>query len=392
MTKILYSENMIICMLILAVIYYNDVKTTRGPLMIGQKVFRTLLIANMIAMFFDVFSVICDGTDFWYSRILVETGVFFYYFFHSMVGSLFLLYVDFSLYPDRKRFKKRFSYYVLPSVIMMITNVISIWTGWYFKVNEQNSYERGPLFILPIIVNFLYVIFSIGLILNWWSCNKADYKRHKELCVRLIIVPIIPCIGAVIQALIPGSASTLPCTALALLMNYITVQNGQMAKDHLTGLYNRGQLESFMNYQIRNLRLGKYFFLILLDLDKFKQINDTYGHIVGDDALIQMANILRSNCKRKEDYVSRLGGDEFVIIGQCMDKASVEKIVERLHNAVEDFNRTSGKVYKLEFSAGYTICHQDSEATLDTLINEADEKMYQAKKEKKLREKMKEQA
>ena len=201
--------------------------------------------------------------------------------------------------------------------------------------------------------------------------------------MRLIIVPIIPCIGAVIQALIPGSASTLPCTALALLINYVTVQNGQMAKDHLTGLYNRGQLESFMNYQIRNLRLGKYFFLILLDLDKFKQINDTYGHIVGDDALIQMANILRSNCKRKEDYVSRLGGDEFVIIGQCMDKSSVEKIVERLQNAVKEFNETSKKVYKLEFSAGYTICHQDSEATLDTLINEADERMYQAKKAKK---------
>lgn len=386
MVKILYSEIMIVCIMVLGIIFYNDMKSSRGPLMIGQKVFRLLLLANMGAMFFDTIGILYNGTFFQYSRSIIFIANFIYYSFHSVVGVLFLLYVDFSLYPDQKRFKARLPFYLIPMVVVYLLNFSNYWTGWYFTVNNENMYQRGKYFIVPTLVCLGYVICSVFLTITWWSRNKADYKSQRELYVRLVVIPVIPCIGSILQALIPGSASTLPCTALALLLNYVTVQNGQMAKDHLTGLYNRVQLESYMNYQIRNLREGKYFFLILLDLDRFKMINDTYGHIVGDDALIQMAKILRMNCKKKQDYVSRLGGDEFVIIGQCNDKASVEVILERLQAAVEDFNKNGKKQYQLQFSAGYTICDRGSEATLDTLINEADQKMYQNKKKKKMME------
>ncbi len=386
MAKILYAEIMIVCILVLAIIYYNDMKSSRGPLMIGQKVFRYLLIANMGAMFFDTIGVAYNGTQSPYSNTIIWAANFIYYSFHCTVGALFLLYVDFGLYPDQKRFKTRLPYYLLPVAGMYFMNLVNFWTGWYFSVDSNNLYHRGKYFLVPTLVSLGYVIFSVYLTITWWSRNKTDDKSQRELYMRLVVIPVIPFIGAVLQALIPGSASTLPCTALALLLNYVSVQNGHMAKDHLTGLYNRVQLESFMNYQIRNLREGKFFFLILLDLDKFKAINDTYGHIVGDDALIQMAKILRMNCKKKKDYVSRLGGDEFVIIGQCSDKSSIDVILERLHGAVDQFNKTANKKYHLEFSAGYTICDKDSQATLDTLINEADQKMYQNKKKKKMME------
>ncbi|MBR5579585.1 MAG: GGDEF domain-containing protein [Lachnospiraceae bacterium] len=387
MEKILYCEIMIVCIMVLSIIYYSDVKSTRGPLLIGQRVFRLLLTANMGAMLFDVLGVIYNGTSYGYSRTMVIASTFIYYFFHSVVGVLFLLYVDFCLYPNKRRFKRRLPYYLLPTIVINIINIINLKTGWYYAVSENNTYQRGDFFIIPTLVCLCYVVYSEYLTFTWWSRNKADYKSHRELYMRLSVIPIIPCVGSVLQALIPGSASTLPFTALALLINYIAIQNGQMAKDHLTGLYNRIQLETFMNYQIRNLKEGKYFFLILLDLDRFKAINDTYGHIVGDDALIQMAAILRSNCKRKKDYVSRLGGDEFVIIGQCREPNGAEVIIERLQKAVEEFNATANKVYKLEFSAGYTLCERNSSATLDTLINEADEKMYYNKNKKKMREK-----
>ena len=160
-----------------------------------------------------------------------------------------------------------------------------------------------------------------------------------------------------------------------------------MARDHLTGLYNRGQLENFINYELKNIKNGHYFFLILLDLDKFKAINDTFGHVVGDDALINAANILRGSCKRKADYVARLGGDEFVIIGQCENKEVVDQIVQRMYDVADEFNVTSKKQYKLQFSAGYVIYDGSSETTLDRLISEADKKMYEIKKAKKVKEK-----
>ena len=156
-----------------------------------------------------------------------------------------------------------------------------------------------------------------------------------------------------------------------------------MARDYLTGLYNRSQLESFMNYQLKNLRQGNYFFLILLDLDKFKEINDTYGHLVGDDALINAAKLIRSSCKKRTDYVARLGGDEFAIIGQCENAEAVDMIIKRMHEVVDHFNEESGKPYKILFSAGYTIYDGNGQATLDKLISIADDNMYEVKKAKK---------
>ena len=160
-----------------------------------------------------------------------------------------------------------------------------------------------------------------------------------------------------------------------------------MARDHLTGLYNRTQLENFMNYQLKNLKKGNYFFLIMLDMDRFKHINDTYGHVVGDDALIQAAKLLRGSCKRRSDYVARLGGDEFVIIGQCENTEAVDMIIKRMHDVADEFNQISKKPYKIYFSAGYVIYDGSTYATLDTLLSEADRKMYEVKKAKKLKEK-----
>ena len=183
--------------------------------------------------------------------------------------------------------------------------------------------------------------------------------------------------------MLPGISVTFPGTTLAILFNYIAIQDSRLGRDHLTGLYNRSQLEMFMNNQLKNMKNGQLVFLILLDLDKFKLINDTYGHVVGDDALIQAANILRQSCRRKTDYVARLGGDEFVIIGQCETAEVVEMIVKRMGQACENFNQSGKRSYHLAFSAGYSVCDGTSSATLDTLISEADLRMYEVKKAKK---------
>ena len=134
------------------------------------------------------------------------------------------------------------------------------------------------------------------------------------------------------------------------------------------------------------LKKGNYFFLILLDLDKFKEINDTYGHLVGDDALINAAKLIRGSCKRKTDYVARLGGDEFAIIGQCESVDAVDKIITRMHDVVDRFNKTNEKPYKILFSAGYAIQAGGEITTLDKMISVADSRMYEVKKAKKVKE------
>lgn len=387
MEKILYSEVLVMCMLVLFIVWYNDVHRSRGPALRGQKIFRILIWGNISAMFCDIIQVLYNGTMFPYSNLIENITIFMYYLFHPASGFLFALYADFELYPDDERFKRLLPFYSIPEIINIFMCISSVWTGWLYIIDENNCYQRGSLFFVPTIISFVYILWAFVMILHWRKSNKMDSKMQKDIFTRLIAFPIMPCMAALAQILIPGAAFIFPGTTLALLLNYITVQDSQMSRDHLTGLYNRGQLENFMNYQLKNMKKGKYFFLILLDLDKFKHINDTWGHIVGDDALVHAAKILRSSCKRKEDYVARLGGDEFVIIGQSYDKRAVELIVERLHEKTRVFNKTGKKEYWLSFSAGYTIYDGSNYATLDILISEADQRMYEMKRKKKAIEK-----
>lgn len=389
MEKILYTQLMIINILVLTVVWQSDVYRSRGPLMISQKAFRTLIWVDIITMICDLIQVLYDGTMYRYSSIIENVTIFLYYVLHCSVAFIFGLYVDYELYPDTERFKKKVPFYCIPMVVNLIMCIVSFWNGFYFVIDENNSYVRGTLFYLPIVISFGYMMHIFYMLIKYKKEKMIiDESMQKELYTRLFVFPTVSCLGAFLQILIPGTAWIFSITTLAILINYITVQNGYMARDHLTGLYNRGQLESFMNYQLKNLKKGHYFFLILIDMDKFKEINDTYGHVVGDDALINAARLLRGNCKRKTDYVARLGGDEFVIIGQCEEIATVDTIIKRMHNVMDRFNKESGKPYKIQFSAGYTVYDGNGHATLDTLISDADRKMYKVKKFKKNKEKM----
>lgn len=383
MEKVLYAELLAMCIFVSVIVWYNDVKKSRGPLLKGQKIFRILLWTNIVTMVCDVVQVVYNGTMFPYSNLIENISIFIYYLLHPAMGFMFALYVDFELYPDNERFKKVLPFYTIPEIISLFMCIGSIWNGWYYVIDERNCYQRGSLFYVPTVITFGYILWVAILILYWEKHTRLDGRVQREMFTRLIVFPVLPWIGAVLQLKVEGTAVIFPCTTLALLFNYISMQDSQLGRDHLTGLYNRSQLELFINNQLKNMKKGQLFFLILLDMDDFKHINDTYGHVVGDDALICAANILRESCKRKEDYVARLGGDEFVIIGQCKEQNTVEKIVHRIGEEAKTFNDTNKKVYELLFSAGYTIYDGTSSANLDTLISEADHRMYEVKKAKK---------
>lgn len=386
MDKILYAELMVMNIVILVLLWHNDIRKGRGPILVNQKLFRVLIWVNIGAMFSDMIQIIFNGTNYWYSNVVENVSIFLYYAFQSIVGFIFTLYVDFELYPDQKRLKRRLPYYSILMVISEFMVLSSFWTKWVFIIDENNYYVRGKWFYTPTVCALIYMAYILYLLLNYRKTGKVDNNAQRELYRRLFVFPIIPCIGSIIQILLPGTPWILPMTTIAILINHITIQNGYMARDYLTGLYNRSQLENFMNYQLKNLKKGNLFFLILLDLDKFKEINDTYGHLVGDDALINAGKLIRGSCKRKADYVARLGGDEFAIIGQCENAEAVDMIIVRMHEVVERFNNTNAKPYKIRFSAGYAIHDGSTQATLDKMISVADDKMYEVKKAKKAAE------
>lgn len=153
--------------------------------------------------------------------------------------------------------------------------------------------------------------------------------------------------------------------------------------DDLTGLYNR---RGFADLGEQHLKLarrtGRGVTMVYLDLDRFKTINDSLGHHVGDRALIKVADILRA-AFRRSDIIARLGGDEFGVLAlEAADETSA-LLVERLRERVDDFNQSTPEPYQLSISVGMAHHDDDPRVRLDDLVAEADAEMYREKHDKR---------
>lgn len=152
--------------------------------------------------------------------------------------------------------------------------------------------------------------------------------------------------------------------------------------DALTGILNRNGFYVMMS-QVMEFSNVKELTVISLDMCKFKEINDTYGHAEGDVALKNVGEIIRASISNRE-IAARTGGDEFVIIlFRGNQKERTEEIISSINEKAEAFNATNKKDYKLIFSIG--VCAETlGDHSLDYFLREADQKMYAHKKEQKM--------
>lgn len=150
--------------------------------------------------------------------------------------------------------------------------------------------------------------------------------------------------------------------------------------DDLTGLYNRRGFITLaeQQFKIADRSHGKML-LIYIDVDNLKDINDSFGHLEGDRALIDIAGVIKDTF-RESDIVARIGGDEFVILTTEADNLNFEKIISRLLENIKRFNQNQPRKYILSVSIGYARYDPDNPNSIDDLIAEADRRMYENKK------------
>jgi diguanylate cyclase (GGDEF)-like protein/PAS domain S-box-containing protein len=151
--------------------------------------------------------------------------------------------------------------------------------------------------------------------------------------------------------------------------------------DMLTGLPNRRMLRERLEHEIRQTtRAGCSLALLLIDLDHFKEVNDTLGHLVGDDLLVEAARRI-SACTRESDTVARLGGDEFtVILTRITDPKHVETVAEKIITHLAEPFQLGDSVAYISASVGVTLCPDDADEA-EALLKNADQAMYVAKRQ-----------
>lgn len=162
---------------------------------------------------------------------------------------------------------------------------------------------------------------------------------------------------------------------------YINLQNEVSFIDHLTGLYNRQYLDRYLNSIVQKQMDGKVLGGIMLDVDDFKSINDSFGHAAGDAALREAGKILYGAAEAG-DFAARYGGDEFVIIKRVTDLSKLFKMMDKIQSLTESLPLTESRPYTLSFSMGYSI-YEGREDTTDSFLRRMDERMYKEKRKKK---------
>ena len=179
-----------------------------------------------------------------------------------------------------------------------------------------------------------------------------------------------------------------PFTAAELLMRIKHVRQQEKLRvmaitDELTGLLNR---RGFFNLAEQQLKIARRndqgIFMVYVDIDNMKEINNRLGHQEGDMALTDTAHLLRATF-RDSDIIARIGGDEFVVITIGSDENSLERISARLQKNVDTLNSSNLRRHTLSLSFGVASFPTEDGGSLDTLLTQADKLMLQQKERKR---------
>lgn len=166
--------------------------------------------------------------------------------------------------------------------------------------------------------------------------------------------------------------------------NYEAQLHHMSISDELTGLFNRRGFITLADKHLKMAqRCGKDIFLLYADFDNMKWINDTHGHPVGDNALVETAVILK-NTFRQADLIGRVGGDEFIVLmSEPRERNGEVVVLERLASEIEKANSRANRKYQILLSIGTVRYNHLEQTTIDELMSQADLLMYEDKKKKK---------
>ncbi len=153
--------------------------------------------------------------------------------------------------------------------------------------------------------------------------------------------------------------------------------------DGLTGLHNRRYFQQNLEAESHRARREKQMLaVIMLDIDHFKQFNDSYGHRVGDACLREVSHTLESQLKRTTDCLARYGGEEFIILLPHADAAGAEQVGQRMRQSVEALHfLVEGQQVPITVSVGVSIGFPAAETDAERLVQIADEALYQSKRD-----------
>ncbi len=363
MAAVLYLMQDFASLAVLAVISF--VMLSERNLDSKRRIFVSSCISYGSALCLDIAGSLCMGrytfislASFNVNTVCLCAGVFFWclYALYSLDSSL--------AYKNTYR-----------TILMFVYIVAAFFGTFVFGLKfEDGVYTEDPNYV--IVFYTLYIVpFCIGVKAFVRSRKKKHFSSRREYMFIgvfsfMIIIPMI------LDKIYFIGANQSSVIMIASLLIFLNMQQERISIDSLTGISNRTVLVKKIEQAINQKNYSKYLFMI--DVNSFKLLNDTYGHVEGDNALVLIANVLK-NIVSRDMVVARYGGDEFAVLGSLKSDEDAENLIEFLNVELDSRCRSSGKDWIVSASSGYARL-DESIKTVPDFISAADSSLYGMKK------------
>lgn len=269
----------------------------------------------------------------------------------------------------------------LPLIFIIISDIVSLWTGWLFYADSQGFYQSTDAFTyVQGGVNYFYLIIPTVASLYFAFRSKSHLERGEYWTYAAYMIPPL------ITGLLEDNLPTVPILALGIFLIiqilFLMIQNMQIYNDALTNLNNRRHLNRYLEERLSRASAEHPVFLFMIDINGFKAINDAYGHVEGDEALRSFSLVLRGTAERYHAFAARYGGDEFSLVadGASIDPELIMAELQKEVTGCKLLQKKDANKPDFSISMGYTRCEQANEG-VDLAFTRADAMLYAHKQE-----------
>jgi diguanylate cyclase (GGDEF)-like protein len=281
------------------------------------------------------------------------------------------VFIDYFAYNDVERSKKIICAVCVFLGLHALSVIVNLFFGFYFTISAANIYTPGSLYLLRLILSYASVLFMVIDI----SLASKYFKQSQAYLI--IFFMLITGSGAALDVMLREGSLAWPCFAAAVLYLYFFIIRSDSKLDSLTGIGNRYSFNEFIEKLSRQNTKEDYT-IVMIDMDRFKEINDTLGHLEGDNALRDMAAIIKG-CIRHSDFAARYGGDEFILAAKA--EYDMQRLMDRIQGAIDIQNEKRARPYQIYMSYGYDVYTTNSGRSIQDFITHIDALMYNQKKE-----------
>jgi diguanylate cyclase (GGDEF)-like protein len=346
--------------------------------MASHRLFMQALIYMIVFIVSDNLAfLITSGTLPWNSAAVIILKSFYFVSTTVMCFYWFLHFEALRMTVYATDNKKRLTAFI-PAFIQIILTFINLRAGFFFKTCD-GAYVRGSLFALQYIFAYFYIAVAIVRAIRGALLEKNFIDKSR--IVTYAAFPVPPAVAGIIQFFRPELP--VACTALtvSMLIMYLDFLENSISLDPLTKLSNRKELLFHLTRRMRSMQdKNSDLYVMMIDANFFKQINDNYGHVEGDLALIRISKAMKRcfNDSRKRPILARYGGDEFTVVMEADSFTEVKNVADSLKETLRVLNEEAKAPYDLTLSIGIAKYDASVKSVRD-LIDLADEELYKEK-------------